>query len=299
MNECLPAQPVIEALAATIRQALGDDLVALYLYGSAATGGFDPDVSDIDLMAVTTSSLAEIDLTAIERAQRGFVGDHPEWSDRIEVVYLSRETIGSFRDGGALAVVSPGEPFHLTTGAELWIENWYLVRETGLTLFGPPVKDLVPSVGLDEFLLAIVSYADEVRHRDLAEASPASRAYGVLTMCRALRTVVTRVPCSKQDASTWARERFPTWAWLIDAALECRLSLGRVGLDDEPTRRAAEAFVDLLGDEIVQASAPLREAQLALAAGGGAGVVPNLVTSAGPGEAETHELAGLYEPDPG
>ena len=263
MTHRQPAPAPIDELAATIRLALGVDLVALYLYGSAATGGFDPEVSDIDLMAVTSRPLAEIDLAAIHRAQDEFVRTRPAWSDRIEVVYLSRETIGSFRGGGDLAVVSPGEPFHLTTGAELWIENWYLIRETGVTLFGPPAKDLVPPVSLAEFLAAIVAYADEVRRRDLAAASPASRAYGILTMCRALRTVATGAPCSKQEAAAWSRERFPTWAWLINEALACRLSRGSVGFNDDATRGAAEAFIDQLGDEIVRAAALSQGTKLA------------------------------------
>jgi hypothetical protein len=41
----------------------------------------------------------------------------------------------------------------------------------------------------------------------------------------------------------------PEWAWLIDTALRCRLSGGRTGFDDEPTRAAARTFIALLVDE--------------------------------------------------
>ena len=56
--------------------------------------------------------------------------------------------------------------------------------------------------------------------------------------------------CSKQEAAAWARERMPKWAWLIDAALRCRMSRGATGFDDEQSRAAAEMFIGLLADEI-------------------------------------------------
>jgi predicted nucleotidyltransferase len=43
----------VEELANGLRSALGADLVAAYLYGSAVAGGFDVDVSDIDILVVT------------------------------------------------------------------------------------------------------------------------------------------------------------------------------------------------------------------------------------------------------
>ena len=43
----------------------------------------------------------------------------------------------------------------------------------------------------------------------------------------------------------------PQWAWLIDAALECRLSRGTIGFADEPSRDAAEVFIALLADDIL------------------------------------------------
>ena len=39
---------LLDELVADIRGVIGDDLLGLYLYGSAVTGGFDPGASDID-----------------------------------------------------------------------------------------------------------------------------------------------------------------------------------------------------------------------------------------------------------
>lgn len=251
-----PPAALVDALRSGIQAVLGGDLVGLYLYGSSVSGGFDPDVSDIDLIAVTSSEAAELDLAGLDRMHRDVVKQHPSWDDRLEVVYVARAALWSFRRGGPLAVISPGEPLHVRDGVELWLQNWYLVRTSGVTLYGPDAATIVPPIARREFIAATARYADEVRRRSLDEASPVARAYAVLTICRALRTVRTKEQCSKQEGAAWVRQRRPEWAWLIDIALQCRLSQGRIGLADDETRVAAEAFVRLLADEIAHATSP-------------------------------------------
>jgi hypothetical protein len=248
-----PGADVAAALASEIEGVLGDDLVGLYIYGSSVSGGFDPGVSDIDLVAVTSSEVDALDNASLGRMQDAFVSRHPEWSDRIEIVYVGRATLGSFRTSqGSLAVISPGEPFHVRDDrvAE-WLQNWYLVRETGICLYGADAAAIVPPIAWTEFVAATVRYADELRNRSLLGASGGLLAYAILTMCRALHTVRTQTHGSKQEAAAWTRERMPEWAWLIDAALECRLSRGTIGLEDERSRAAAETFIAFLADEIL------------------------------------------------
>jgi hypothetical protein len=250
MTQDSPPPSIIETLVSDLCTVLGDELVGLYLYGSAVSGGFDEGVSDIDIVAVTRPDVSALDIAALGRMHVDFVRRHPAWIDRLEIVYIGQATLGSFRRGGSLAVISPGEPFHVRDGAELWLQNWYLARETGVTLFGADAATVFPPVTQSEFLAATARYADEVRQRDLEAMSPGDRAYTVLTMCRALRTLRTRAQCSKQEAAAWTRELMPEWAWLIEAALACRLSRGTAGFDDERTRAAAEDFIQRLGDEI-------------------------------------------------
>ncbi|MGA3031086.1 MAG: aminoglycoside adenylyltransferase domain-containing protein [Candidatus Limnocylindrales bacterium] len=248
-----PSPAFVQEMTEGLRSALGADLAALYLYGSSVAGGYDEGVSDIDLLAVTAPDVSEIDIAGIEAFHRLIVERHPEWDDRLEVVYVGRETLAGFRAGVSLAVISPGEPLHIRDGVELWLENLYLVRETGVTLLGPGAASVIPAISCDEFLAAIASYAAEVRGRSLRDATPGARAYCVLTMCRALCTVESERPCSKQDGAAWVRSRRPEWAWLIDAAEHCRLSRGLAGFADDETLSAAENLIDVLGDEIARA----------------------------------------------
>ena len=248
-----PAADFVAALAAEIQGLLGDDLVGLYLYGSLVSGGFDPGVSDIDLVAVTSREVEALDLAGLGRMQDAFVRLYPEWSDRLEIVYIGRATLGSFRTSpGSLAVIGPGEPFHVRhERVAEWLQNWYLVRETGVRLYGADAAAIVPPMAWAEFAAATVRYADEVRNRSRVGARGGVLAYTILTMCRALRTVRTQTHGSKQEAATWTCERMPEWTPLIDAALTCRLSRGRIGFEDERSRAAAETLIALLADEIL------------------------------------------------
>ena len=247
-----PEREPLDALLSGLREVLGEELVAVYLYGSFVTGGFDAGVSDLDLVAVTAEDPERIDLDGLERMHADLAAARPEWADRIEVVYVGREALASFRTSrGRLAVISPGEPFHVRDerpGA--WLQNWYLIRETGVALSGPPAAEVVPAVTWTEFVSASRRYAEELASRPLDDASPGSLAYTVLTMCRALFTVRAQALGSKQEAAAWVRQRMPEWDGLIAAALRCRLSRGTVGFDDAPTRAAAASFVDALAAEI-------------------------------------------------
>jgi hypothetical protein len=242
-----------DRLVTDIRAVLRADLVGIYLYGSSVSGGFDPGVSDLDLVAVVAPPVEAIDLAGLGRMHRDFIGRHPAWNDRIDVVYIGRAALWSLRTSpGPLAVISPGEPFHLRDERPvLWLQNWYLVRETGVTLYGPDARAVVPQIAWTEFVAATVRYADEVRRRSFDEASPDALAYAMLTMCRALRTGRTQAHGSKQEAAAWTREQIPGWAWLIDIALQCRSSRGASGLADPQTRAAAVRFIGLMADQIV------------------------------------------------
>ena len=245
-------EPLLEALVSGIRAVLGGDLVGVYLYGSAVSGGFDPGVSDVDLVVVTSPEVEEIDFAGLDRMQLAVIDRSPEWRDRIEIIYIGRTTLWSFRTNiGSLAVVSPGEPFHVVGDVADWYQNWYLVRETGVTLHGVAATDVIPPITRAEYVTAIQRYARWMGDRNYADLGPGSLAYAVLSLCRALRTVHTGLPCSKREGAAWVAERMPDWAWLIDAALRCRMARGTSGFDDGQTRADAQRFIGLLADEIV------------------------------------------------
>jgi predicted nucleotidyltransferase len=256
-------QPTVDALLAElvsgIHDVLGADLVGISLYGSYVTRGFDPGVSDLDLVVVASAPIDGIDLAGLDRVHRAFVSRDPEWTDRLEVVYVGLAPLQTFRQSqGSLAVISPGEPFHLRDDFLVeWVQNWYLLRETGVALYGPAPAAIVPAVAWAEFVAAAVRYAGQVADRSLRDASPGAIAYNVLTMCRAVRTVEMQVHGSKQEGAAWMKQTMPDWSWLIDISLQCRMSRGSVGFEDERTRAAAGELIALLAGRINQAASAI------------------------------------------
>jgi hypothetical protein len=236
-------RPVLGPLADDLREALGDALVGLYLYGSAVSGGFDAGISDVDLVAVTAEAVPDLDLARLGDVHRRVVERDPSWQDRLEVVYVARATLLNLSGADPVAVISPGEPFHVTGPASDWLQNWYLVRETGVAVVGPPAEEVIAPLSLADYLEAVRAYLAYLRG-----AEPSG--YAVLSACRALRTIETRAPCSKQQGASWARHRLPGWAWLIDAALEDRRRRGRSLFRAGRLRSAARAFVDAVAGSV-------------------------------------------------
>jgi len=251
MDDLDPATTAfVDGLAAEVEATLGPELVGLVLYGSAVTGGFDPGISDVDLVAVTASGIEHVDLAALRLMHDAVVDRQPVWTDRVEVVYLGQAALRRFRASpGPLAVISPGEPLHRSDSRPSdWLQNWFYARETGIALRGPSPTTLIPPIRRSELVAAVRRYAGEVAGRDRSSASRGGIAYAILTLCRAWRTVETGAMTSKADGATWAVARLPASASLVDAALRARLGLG--GFDDAPTRADAELLIDLIAAEI-------------------------------------------------
>jgi len=246
---------LLDELVSEIRGILGPDLVGIYVYGSWVSGGFVAGVSDLDLVAVTSMTAGELDLAAIDRMHHEFAGRNAEWDDRIEVVYVGRDALLAFRTSpDPVAVISPGEPFHLRhEPVGEWLQNWYLVRETGVTLYGPDPGVVVPSIAWTDYVDATARYAIALGRQSFTEDSPGSIAYMVLTMCRALMTVRTQSHPSKQEAAAWARKQLPEWARVIDTALRCRLARGASGYDDVKSRATAARFIRWAADAVADA----------------------------------------------
>ncbi|CAN5600742.1 N/A [soil metagenome] len=238
MSRSAEVDEVVAPLAEDLRSALGDRLVGLYLYGSAVSGGFTPGVSDVDLAAVVSGPVEDLDLALLSSVHDRFVERDPPWRDRLEIVYVSRRSLAQPSNRDAVAVISPGEPFHITGPSSDWLGNWYLVSQTGVALLGPPPTEMIAPISDDDFLSAVRRYLDYLVTSDYV-------GYAVLSACRAVRTLATGSHCSKEEGAAWVRERLPDWAWVIDAAIEDRLSPG-TGYSDGPSRVAAREFVALL-----------------------------------------------------
>ncbi|PKB83316.1 MAG: hypothetical protein BZY88_02410 [SAR202 cluster bacterium Io17-Chloro-G9] len=72
---------LLDSLLSKMQYVLREKLVGLYLYGSLATGDFDHDVSDIDLLAATASDISDSEVQALREMHAGLARDYESWDN--------------------------------------------------------------------------------------------------------------------------------------------------------------------------------------------------------------------------
>lgn len=255
-NEAITAYPDIDMLLryllGQIRQLLGEKLVALYLYGSLVTGDFDREISDIDLLAATASDIEEQEFERLQQMHSEVVAKNPEWNDRLEIAYLSVAALKTFRTQvSQIAVISPGEPFHFKEAGKDWLINWWVVREKGVTLFGPPPTALIEPISREEFLQTVQDHTQAWGEWINQMQDLPGQAYAILTLCRALYAAKNGEQGSKKEAALWAQVSYPQWASLIQKALAWRTGWRDEAADKATTFPETVSFVHFAIDQII------------------------------------------------
>ena len=235
---------LLSDLLRQIQRALGNKLLGLYLYGSLASGDFDKKFSDIDLLAVTKSTITSKELKTLKITHADFAKRHKNWNDRIEVQYFSVSGLNKFKSRTSkMANISPGEPLHMVKANLDWLMNWYFVQENGIVLFGPLPK-FIPHISKIEFLDSVKKHA--LQWKDYAVNTKNSRgyqAYAILTMCRAVYTLKHKKQTSKIKSAAWFQKEFSQWANLIKKALKWRKSSRNSIMNHKLTYPETEKFI--------------------------------------------------------
>jgi predicted nucleotidyltransferase len=226
---------LLKNLLDQMHQILGKNLVGLYLYGSLVTGDFDPEISDIDLLAVVSSDVDQGQFERLHAMHDDLEARSPRWKDRIEVQYVSIHALRTFRtERSRIAAISPGEPFHFKDAGREWLINWYIIRERGQALYGMDPSAHIPPISRQEYLQTVREHATMWVEWLEQPHDQAWQGYVILTMCRALYAVRFGEQPSKQKAALWMQNEYPEWASLIDQAL-----LWRTGARDKGAAQLA------------------------------------------------------------
>jgi predicted nucleotidyltransferase len=230
------SDPTRHPMVITIRDAIvgvtDRSLLGLSVYGSLATGDFEPDVSDIDLIVVLRDPPDEALVRRLGTMHECLARAESEWNDRIEVDYVSVRGLARCRTHATtIARISPGERLHLVEAGRDFLLDWYPARQVGLSVLGAPLASLIPPIPEAEYLEEVRSYLASFARRFDEHSSPGSQAYAILTMCRGLATLRSGDRPSKREAADETRREFPRWSNLIDRALRWR---DRQWDDDQP-----------------------------------------------------------------
>jgi hypothetical protein len=249
---------LLEELTGRVQRVVGAKLLGLYLWGSYVVGDFDPRLSDLDLLAVLAADLDEPEFAALRAMHDAVAQAYPAWAGRIEVAYATVATLDRPAEGGEIVRISPGEALNRRRSDERWVVDWYVVRERGTALYGPPPAALLGSISREQFVASV--RANVASWDDLADLARGRQrqAYAILLLCRALRATLHGDQLSKPAAGRWAQTALPEWADLIGRAIVWR-ETPETASDapaDEETRRLIEVLRRRCLDAVVRAPPP-------------------------------------------
>ncbi|WP_417310755.1 aminoglycoside adenylyltransferase family protein [Devosia sp.] len=241
-----------KATMEVLRSALGTNLAAAYLYGSAVHGGLKPR-SDVDLIAVVDAPLTPETTQTLLSGLLGLSGHYPvDFMGRrpVELTVFLSETLASFThplrgefvygewlrsafESGALPEPEVNPDFTLLLAQ---------ARQTAVALFGPPPTDLLPIVSPEDIRRASLGALPELLHGLAGDERNV-----LLTLARMWFTATTGKFTSKDAAAHWAIARLPAeHAALLAEARDAYLGRGQ---DDWSARqREAEQAAQLLAE---------------------------------------------------
>jgi predicted nucleotidyltransferase len=220
---------ILNLFLTSVKGILKNQLVGMYLYGSLATGDFDPETSDIDFLVVTTSTLPNKTIAELEAMHKGIWESGKKWASKLEGSYIPKREIRRHDPGnGPCPTVNEGKFFLDKRGSD-WIIQRHVIREQGVILAGPDPKTLIDPIDPKDIRRAVKGVLNEwwfPMLEDptwLREHGSEYHAYAILTMCRALYTLENGTIVSKQTASRWVQGKLgESWSQVIEQAIHAQ-----------------------------------------------------------------------------
>ncbi len=218
---------VLHTLLSGARTILGDEFVGMYLYGSLASGDFDPKSSDVDFSVVTRDEVAAETVSALEALHERIAAGGLKWAAKLEGAYVPRGAIRRYEPSDATYPTINEGRFYVARQDSDWVIQRHIIREHGVVVAGPDPKTLIDPVSPDDLRRAVLGtlrgwWSEQLRD-PVRLRTREYQAFAVLTMCRALYTLRHGTLASKPAAARWAQEELgEPWAALIERALAWR-----------------------------------------------------------------------------
>jgi predicted nucleotidyltransferase len=199
-----------------ITKILNDDLVGFYIHGSIAMGGFNPNISDIDLLAATNKSIA----VETKRKLAKFFLNCSNSPYPVEISFMNKEQLKDWQHPCPF-------DFHYS---EYWRERYEndlfrgtyeflngnvnadpdlaahitILKNRGICVGGKPIAEVFPLVPRSDYISSIVG--DFKDCLDRIEEDPV---YCTLNLIRVFWYLKEGVISSKQEAGNWGLLTLP------------------------------------------------------------------------------------------
>jgi sulfate permease, SulP family len=217
----------VEEVARRARDVLGDEVVGVYLHGSAAYGGFVAGRSDLDILIVVRRRLSRELKRKLGEAITPPALTPPIGAKGLECHVVTLKTIRHPPAIPRLELLVAVEGSEVTirsprSGSREMIFHFKLTRECGVALIGPQPAEIFGTMPRRYILEAMI---EDTRWEGPPE-------YHVLNACREQRYVDDGVLTSKLEGGAWARQH-TSYGDLIDVAMARQL-----GRSEEPIDRS-------------------------------------------------------------
>jgi predicted nucleotidyltransferase len=246
----------------SIQAVLGDTLVAAHLQGSFALGGFDAD-SDVDFLVAIREELSETQLSDLQIVHARIYDLDSSWAKHLEGSYIPLIDLRRY-DPSSLP------PWYLDNGSKVLVRDSHdntlvvrwMVRERGITLWGPDPKTLIDPVTPNdlrrEVLAVMRDWGADILSDRYSIQNRWAQPFAVLSYARMLQTLQTGTVESKSAAVKWAKSALDRqWVNLIQCAWEDRPNPSlkvRQAADSEDVKQTLE-FIEYA----IQTSHPFEE----------------------------------------
>jgi hypothetical protein len=222
--------------------ALKDDLIAVYLHGSAAMGAFVPTRSDVDVLVVTRGSVGASAKSML--AESLSESSLPCPGVGLELSIVTSLAARTTSDAPAFELHLATQEAHVVDGENRpgdpdLVAHFAMARERGVVLFGPPVDQVISPIDRSRLLLALADDLAWALEQELG-------GYAVLNACRALRLAREGTFCSKPEGGAWAVANGVGDRASIEAALR-----RQAGSDEAVDLAAAIPFVERAREELL------------------------------------------------
>ena len=239
VDEAITYAARLAADVAVAADRVGGRLVAAYVHGSAALGGWIPGRSDIDILFVAADEADPASASQLEQTIR-VAGRHCPGRDletSVVAASAAREPGPPWRylvhivadPGGAIRVARPDAA---SPGDRDLLMHYAVCRAAGVAVFGPPASEVIGPIAR----AAILEYLADELDWGLANAS---ESYAVLNACRAEVYLTDGVIVSKLAGGRTALDRGSGPAGVITRAIAQQ----RGEQPDQPAAADATEFV--------------------------------------------------------
>jgi hypothetical protein len=140
-------RPLLDEYICALDKELPGFVTGLYLHGSIALDAFNEDLSDVDFIAFIHRLTTDDDFEKLTKIHQEIASRYPRWA--LEGSYLQWDNLGKLEDTTAPSPVHHDGKLERAQKFEVNSVTWWVLKNRGITLTGPPSETLDLDVNWD------------------------------------------------------------------------------------------------------------------------------------------------------